>query len=33
MIDRTYAFEDVPDALLHLETGRARGKVVIAPVP
>ena len=33
VIDRTYAFEAVPDALLHLETGRARGKVVIAPVP
>jgi len=33
VIDRTYAFGDVPDALLYLETGRARGKVVVAPVP
>jgi NADPH:quinone reductase-like Zn-dependent oxidoreductase len=33
VIDRTYAFGDVPDALLYLESGRARGKVIIAPVP
>ncbi|HKY64903.1 MAG TPA: NAD(P)-dependent alcohol dehydrogenase [Acidimicrobiales bacterium] len=33
VIDRTYAFGEVAEALLHLETGRARGKVVIAPVP
>ena len=33
VIDRTYTFEDLADALLHLETGHARGKIVIAPVP
>ena len=33
VIDRTYGFGEVPDALRYLETGRARGKVVIAPVP
>jgi NADPH:quinone reductase-like Zn-dependent oxidoreductase len=30
VIDRTYPFEEVPDAIRYLETGRARGKVVIA---
>lgn len=29
VIDRRYALHDVPDALRYLETGRARGKVVI----
>ena len=29
VIDRRYALSDVPDALRYLETGRARGKVVI----
>ena len=30
VIDRRYALRDVADALRYLETGRARGKVVIA---
>lgn len=30
VIDRTYKFSDVPDALRYLEQGHARGKVVIA---
>ena len=30
VIDRRYALQEVPDALRYLETGRARGKVVIA---
>ena len=29
VIDRRYALHGVPDALRYLETGRARGKVVI----
>ena len=30
VIERRYALRDVADALRYLETGRARGKVVIA---
>jgi NADPH:quinone reductase-like Zn-dependent oxidoreductase len=30
VIDRRYRFEEVPEAVRYLETGRARGKVVIA---
>jgi len=29
VIDRTYKFEDVPAAIAYLETGRARGKVIV----
>jgi NADPH:quinone reductase-like Zn-dependent oxidoreductase len=29
VIDRTYSFDEVPAAMTYLETGRARGKVVI----
>jgi len=29
IIDRTYKISEVPEALRYLETGRARGKVVI----
>jgi NADPH:quinone reductase-like Zn-dependent oxidoreductase len=29
VIDRTFPFAEVPDALRHLADGRARGKVVI----
>jgi NADPH:quinone reductase-like Zn-dependent oxidoreductase len=29
VIDKTYKFTDVPAALTYLETGHARGKVVI----
>ena len=29
VIDRTYKLNDTPDALRYLETGHARGKVVI----
>ena len=29
IIDRSYALHDAPDALRYLETGQARGKVVI----
>ncbi len=29
VIDREFAFERLPDALRHLEAGRARGKVVL----
>jgi NADPH:quinone reductase-like Zn-dependent oxidoreductase len=28
-IDRTYKFSEVPEAIRYLETGRARGKVVV----
>ena len=28
-IDRTYPLSEVPDALRYLETGHARGKIVI----
>ena len=30
VIDRTYALNEVPEAIRYLETERARGKVVIA---
>ena len=30
VIDRTYKFSEVPEALGYLEQGHARGKVVIA---
>jgi len=33
VIDRTYALSEVADAIRYLETGRARGKVVIAMSP
>jgi NADPH:quinone reductase-like Zn-dependent oxidoreductase len=29
VIDRTYAFEQLPDAIRHVESGRASGKVVV----
>jgi NADPH:quinone reductase-like Zn-dependent oxidoreductase len=29
VIDRRYSLREVPDALRYLETGRARGKVII----
>jgi NADPH:quinone reductase-like Zn-dependent oxidoreductase len=29
VIDRTYKFSEVPEAIRYLETGRARGKVVV----
>ena len=29
VIDKTYKFSDVPAALAHLETGHARGKIVV----
>ncbi len=29
VIDRTYALEDVPEAIRHSESGRARGKIII----
>ena len=29
VIDREFAFEQLPDALAYLEAGRARGKVVL----
>jgi NADPH:quinone reductase-like Zn-dependent oxidoreductase len=29
VIDRTYPFERLPDAIRHVETGNASGKVVI----
>ena len=29
IIDRTYALADVPEAMRHLEGGRARGKIAI----
>lgn len=29
VIDRCYPFQDLPEAIRYLETGRARGKVVI----
>ena len=29
MVDREFAFEQLPDALTYLEAGRARGKVVL----
>jgi NADPH:quinone reductase-like Zn-dependent oxidoreductase len=30
VVDRTYPFEEIPEAIRHLESGRARGKVVIS---
>jgi NADPH:quinone reductase-like Zn-dependent oxidoreductase len=33
LIDRTYPLAETADAIRYLETGRARGKVVIAVVP
>lgn len=33
VIDRTYALSEVPEAIRYLETGRARGKVVISVEP
>jgi alcohol dehydrogenase len=29
VLDRAFEFEQLPDALAYLETGRARGKVVL----
>jgi NADPH:quinone reductase-like Zn-dependent oxidoreductase len=29
VIDRRYTLKEVPDAIRYLETGRARGKVII----
>jgi NADPH:quinone reductase-like Zn-dependent oxidoreductase len=29
VIDRTYPLSEVPEAIRYLETGRARGKVII----
>ena len=29
VIDRTYRLRDVPEAIRYLETGRARGKVIV----
>ncbi len=29
VIDRTFAFEDTPDALAYVASGRAKGKVVV----
>ena len=29
VVDRTYPFRELPDAVRYLETGRARGKVVV----
>lgn len=28
-VERTYSFEEMPDAIRHVETGRARGKIVV----
>ena len=33
VIDRRYRFEQLPEAIRYLETGRARGKVIIAVAP
>ena len=33
VIDRTYSLKDVPEAIRYLETGRARGKVIISVEP
>jgi NADPH:quinone reductase-like Zn-dependent oxidoreductase len=33
VIDRSYAFQDVAEAMRYLETGRARGKVVLTRAP
>ena len=29
VVDRLYAFDEAADAIAYLETGRARGKVVV----
>jgi NADPH:quinone reductase-like Zn-dependent oxidoreductase len=29
VIDRTYRFSEVPEAIRYVESGRARGKVVV----
>ena len=29
VIDRTYRISEVPEAIRYLETGRARGKVIV----
>ena len=31
VIDRTYPLSDVRQAMRHLQSGRARGKIIIAP--
>lgn len=31
VVDRTYALTDTDDAMIHLATGRARGKIVVLP--
>jgi NADPH:quinone reductase-like Zn-dependent oxidoreductase len=31
VIDRTYPFEETPDAIAYVETGHARGKVIVVP--
>jgi len=33
VIDRTYPLKEVPEAIRYLETGRARGKVIISMEP
>jgi NADPH:quinone reductase-like Zn-dependent oxidoreductase len=33
VVDRTYSLSEVPDAIRYLESGRARGKVIIAVAP
>lgn len=31
VIDSTFSLEDVPDAMQYLQTGQARGKIIITP--
>jgi NADPH:quinone reductase-like Zn-dependent oxidoreductase len=31
VVDRVYPFAQAPEALAHVETGRAKGKVVVSP--
>jgi NADPH:quinone reductase-like Zn-dependent oxidoreductase len=33
VIDRRYSLSEVPEAIAYLETGRARGKVIITVEP
>jgi len=33
VVDRTYALQQAPDAMRHLQAGQARGKLVISVVP
>ena len=33
VLDRSYPLVELADALRYLETGHARGKVVLAPIP